>query len=174
MRVPAVLETTRLRLVPLRAEDTPAIHDLWTSPGVRRYLWDDEVIPVERTAEIVARSADLFLSDGYGLWGAWFRGRDHLAGFGGLWHFRDPPELELLYGVSEPHWGQGLATEIASTVVADVFARLSFDSIVASTDAGNSASVRVAEKLGFSHVRQAVVAGREMLFLELGRPDLNV
>jgi ribosomal-protein-alanine N-acetyltransferase len=168
------LETARLRLVPLRREDTQAIHDVWTSPGVRRYLWDDEVIPEERTAGIVARSEELFRSEGFGLWGAWFRGRRELAGFGGLWHFRDPPELELLYGVPEEHWGQGLATEIGGTVIADVFSRLDFSSIVASTDVGNSASVRVAEKLGIVPVRQAVAAGRETAFFRLERPDVNV
>ena len=36
MRVPTVLETTRLRLLPLRSEDTQTIHDLmYNSASVR-------------------------------------------------------------------------------------------------------------------------------------------
>jgi hypothetical protein len=43
------LTTARCLLHPIGPEDVEPLHDLWTSPGVRRFLWDDEVVPIERT-----------------------------------------------------------------------------------------------------------------------------
>lgn len=87
-------------------------------PVTGRYVrvrWDDAVIPQEQTAEIAVRSAALFAERGFGIWGARLRTampeRGRLAGFGGFWYFRDPPELELLFGVAETLWGGGLASK---------------------------------------------------------------
>ena len=52
MKLP-VIQTQRLELVPFREEDIDALHHHWTDPQVRRWLWDDVVIPKERVAETV-------------------------------------------------------------------------------------------------------------------------
>ncbi|MYG14759.1 MAG: GNAT family N-acetyltransferase, partial [Gammaproteobacteria bacterium] len=51
-----VLQTKRLTLRPLAEADLSALHRFWTQPDVRRYLWDNEIISIERVAEIVASS----------------------------------------------------------------------------------------------------------------------
>ena len=169
------LLTPRLTLSPLRATDTEALHELWTAPGVRRFLWDDEVIPPEQTADVVRRSEVLFSERGFGLWGARLQDsragyeRAKLAGFAGYWYFRDPPELELLYGVAEPLWGRGLATELAGAMLDYGWTSLGFDDVQASTDGANTASVRVLEKLGFTMTRQAVVDGLDTIFFHVAR-----
>ena len=169
------LLTPRLTLSPLRVTDVEALHELWTAPGVRRFLWDDEVIPRERTADVVHRSHALFAERGLGLWRAQLRvsasgqGEGKLAGFAGYWFFRDPPELELLYGVAESLWGKGLATELGRGMIDYAWASLRFTEVRASTDRGNAASVRVLEKLGFTMTRQAVVGGLDTVFFRLTR-----
>lgn len=170
-----ILLTPRMTLSPLRAPDTEALHVLWTAPGVRRYLWDDEVIPPEQTADVVRRSYDLFAERGLGLWGAQLRDsasgqkEGKLAGFAGYWFFRDPPELELLYGVAEPLWGKGLATELARAMIDYAWVSLGFNEVHASTDSANAASARVLEKLGFTMTRQALVGGLDTMFFRLPR-----
>jgi len=166
----AELQTARLVLRPLRAADADELHALWTAPGVRRYLWDDQVIPRERTTAVITESERLFTAEGYGLWGARDRASGELVGFGGFWYFHEPPRLELLYGVAESHWTQGLATELATTVMRFGRDRCGFQEILASTDAPNAASVRVLEKLGFEMERQATVAGLDTLFFRLRIP----
>jgi RimJ/RimL family protein N-acetyltransferase len=42
-----IIRTQRLELSPWTHEDVDALHDLWTAPEVRRYLWDDKVIARE-------------------------------------------------------------------------------------------------------------------------------
>src|SRR5688500_15104773 len=65
-------------------------------------------------------------------------------------------ELELLYGVAEPLWGRGLATELANAMVTYAWATLGFSTIRASTDVANVASTRVLEKAGFTRTRHVV------------------
>jgi len=163
------LTTERCVLQPITMEDTRPLHELWSSAGVRRFLWDDEVIPIARTQAAIEQSKRLFGERSVGLWGARRHDAPNLIGFGGLWLFREPPELELLYGVAAPVWGQGYATEIAQAVTAYCFNSLTIPVVRASTDAANVASIRVLEKLGFGFVRRDVVGGLDTVFYELTR-----
>jgi RimJ/RimL family protein N-acetyltransferase len=158
------LRTNRLELRPLTPADAEPLHALWTMPGVRRYLWDDEVIPFDRTSEVVTESMRLFETAGYGLWAGRFHAELDLVGFGGYWFFHEPPRLELLFGVAEPHWGKGLATELASALVAFGLTRCGFRQVLASTDAPNVRSVRVLTKLGFQLEGRASSKGLDTLF----------
>jgi RimJ/RimL family protein N-acetyltransferase len=160
------LSTTRLELRPLGAADAEALHALWTDVDVRRFLWDGECIPVERTRAVITESERLFTTERRGLWGAWLRSDKQLCGFGGFWYFRDPPDLELLYGLGRVYWHQGLATELATAVVEYGVSRLGMSDIRASTDAPNEASVRVLDRLGFRLVRRATVGELDTLFFD--------
>jgi ribosomal-protein-alanine N-acetyltransferase len=161
------LITSRLSLRPLTALDLDVIHAVWTSAGVRRFLFDDDILSLSRTREMLERNVRLFDEDRLGLWGGWSSSDARLIAFGGFWYFRDPPELELVYGVVEDEWGRGYATEVGGALVAHAFGPLRMSRIRASTDAGNRASVRVLEKLGFQFVREAFVGKAETRFYEL-------
>ncbi|HEX5725576.1 MAG TPA: GNAT family N-acetyltransferase [Longimicrobiaceae bacterium] len=100
----AIIETERLRLRPFELEEAEQLHALWTRPEVRRYLWDDQVIPPEQTAEILQGNRELFATHGFGLWSIRQKAAPALCGFGGYWHFRDPPELELILGLVADYW----------------------------------------------------------------------
>jgi len=164
-----VLETARLRLAPFRAGEAGELHRLWTEPPVRRFLWDGRVVPPEQTAGIVRDSLRLFAADGFGLWSLRLRDGGELAGFGGFWHFRDPPERELLLGLAEAWWGQGLAAEAGRALVRFAFEELGFDAVRGSTDAPNRASVRVMEKLGMEFERRETIDGLDTVFYAVRR-----
>jgi len=170
------LETPRLRLAPFRADEAALLHQLWMEPPVRRYLWDAQVIPPEQTAEIVRTSEELFREHGFGLWslrlraaGAQAGAQEDLAGFAGYWHFREPPELELLFGLAPVAWGRGLAAEAGRALLRHAFEDLGFAEVRASTDAANQASVRVLEKLGMRRERRSEAHGLDTLFYSLRR-----
>jgi ribosomal-protein-alanine N-acetyltransferase len=166
--MPPILRTSRCELRPVTAADTAELHALWISPGVRRFLWDNEIITVERAVETVSLSEYLFKRRRPGLWAVRRKGSPAIDGFAGFLLFREPPVYELLFGIAEPLWGQGLAVEAARAVM--VYCAASFEMRVfrASTDAGNAASVRVLDKLGFRQVRRAVVDGLDTIFFERG------
>jgi ribosomal-protein-alanine N-acetyltransferase len=111
------INTARLRMRPLTADDLDDIHSLWTDPQVRKYIWDNEIISRERAASIVEKSTEMFEAERVGLWGVHLCDREDLIGFCGFWIFRNSPELQLLYGISPKHWGAGLATEVARALI---------------------------------------------------------
>jgi len=169
------LQTARATLRPIGLDDTDALHTLFTSAGVRRFLWDDEIIPLSRTQSVIELSRRCFDERRHGLWGAWTSAEPStLVGFAGLLPFRDPPELELVYGLAEPLWGNGLAPEYVRAVLAYLFDDLAMPIVRASTDVGNVASMRVVEKLGFRAVDRRVVGGLDTVFFELSRTAVSV
>jgi len=168
------IRSERLRLRPLDRGDVPALHSLWTDEPVRRFLWDGEIISLERTREIVEKNRTLFDEHGFGIWGVRESGFDDLVGFAGYWYFRTPPSLELLFGVAADHWNRGIAAEAGGSVIRYGFEALGFEHVVASTDVANEASIRVLEKLGMKRDRREVIEGLDTVFYELNRGDADV
>ena len=144
------------------------MHAVFTQPGVRRFIFDDAIIPRERTVELIAQSVTLFAERQFGLWLA--RTAEDLIGFGAFWFFRDPPELELLYGVADAEVGRGYGREIARAVVRYGFDVLHMPVIRASMDVGHRRSTRLVEDLGFTFDRRATVDGLDTVFYEATRP----
>lgn len=150
------LDTPRLRLQPLDEADLDALHALWNLPAVRQFLWDDQPIARDDVAAIINRSRTLHVTEGEGLWVIRWRDEPQAALLGciGYWYFHEPPQLELNYSLDPACWGQGVATEAATALIAYGFEALALTDIHASTDAANAASIRVLERLGFSYDRQ--------------------
>lgn len=63
-----VLGTQRLALRPWTLEDIDALHALWTTPEVRRYLWDDTVITGDVAERLVDSQMATAVRDGIGYW----------------------------------------------------------------------------------------------------------
>lgn len=166
------IDTARLSLDPLTMADAEALHDLFISPGVRRFLWDDQVVPFEQAVEVIEISNNLRDKHGFGLWGVRLLQRRDLIGFCGYWYFRDPPELEILYGLAPQYWGRGYTTEAAAAMLRYGFEVLGFHEVRGSTDAPNVASVRVMEKIGMRCERRQSVNGLNTLFFSMSRAAL--
>ena len=165
-----ILRTARVDLRPLTHADLDAAHALWTDPDVRRYLWDDQVIPRARVVEALATSDRNFAARGYGLWGVYRTGEEGLIGFCGC-QVGDDGRAELLYGLTAAWWGQGLATESASAVLDHLFGPLGQTEVMALTDAPNAASARVMERLGMTFERRGDHHGLDTVFYRLGAAD---
>lgn len=149
---------------PLALADASRVHDLWTGVDVRRFLWDDEVIPVEKTQVILVESERLMTASGLGLWAVTPRDGRELLGVGGYWHFRDPPELELILAFDPRHWKQGFATESGQALIRYAFDEIGLTEVRGSTDWPNHASRRLMERLGMRFERRATIDGLDTVF----------
>jgi [ribosomal protein S5]-alanine N-acetyltransferase len=162
------IDTARLALRPVAPVDHAELHALFTQPGVRRFVFDDQVLGPDAITDIIDRSVELFRTRRFGLWLARLNPAPSAAtapvGFGAFWYFRDPPELELLYGVADAEVGRGYGREIARAVVDYGFTRLAMAEVRASTDSAHMASRRLLEAIGFRFERQAVVGGLDTAF----------
>jgi ribosomal-protein-alanine N-acetyltransferase len=167
------ITTTRLRLRPLSLEDLDPMLALWTGPGVRRFLFDDQIISRQQAEREIIDSIKRFGTLGCGLWGAALRGDTRLVGFCGYRFFHQPPQLQLLYGVDPAHWSKGLATEAARAMIRFALEDLGFDRVIASADAPNAASLRVMEKAGMNFDRRDLVNGLDTIFYSIERQDLK-
>ncbi len=157
----AEIETARLRLRPLAPEDLDAIHHLWVDPEVRRYLWDGERISKGRAGTVLASSIESFESRGFGIWTVVHKESEELVGFCGLRFLDDEPEIELLYGISTPYRGIGLATEAARAAIRYGFEEVGFDRILGIADTENVASRHVLGKIGMKFEKRASHEGRD-------------
>lgn len=124
MKLP-VIQTQHLELVPFREGDVDALHRHWTDPDVRRWLWDDVVIPRERAAETVQWAVDSAAEKGVGMWSLFLRDGDGgLIGFCGFRGLPDLDDIELLYSLYPAYWGRGLATEASRAALEFAFREL--------------------------------------------------
>jgi ribosomal-protein-alanine N-acetyltransferase len=153
-------------------DDLDALHRLWTHPEVRRFFWDDEVIPAGRAEAAIAEAIGGFERYGFGLWVA-EADDGALPGFCGLRHLDDGPHVEVLYGVAPREWGRGLATEMASAMLRFGFERAGLPLVVGIADAANTASRRVLEKAGMTFERYAAREGREEARYSIRREDFR-
>jgi RimJ/RimL family protein N-acetyltransferase len=63
----------------------------------------------------------------------------------------------LGYWLAQPHWGRGYMTEAGGAYIARIFAQTTIDTIYSGAFAGNEASLRVQDKLGFERTGEAQV-----------------
>lgn len=163
------LTTARLTLVPFTNDDLDAVHGLWTDPDMRRFLCNDELVPISQSRQWLEGSTREFAGRRFGLWGVHQAGADGaLIGFCGCreWPTGEP---ELMYGLLRPWWRQGLATEAAAAVLAHVFETLGQPVVMAATDPPNVASVRVMERLGMAFHERCEMHGLDTLVYRLSR-----
>lgn len=160
---------------PFTTDDVDELHRMWVDPGVRKFLWDDQVIPRETAAAVVEGSVESFARHGFGFWAACFKDDPALAGFGGLRHFTEDgaaeSEVEILYGVAAGHWGKAIATEAARAVLRYGFEETELEQIYAGADPPNAASFRVMEKIGMRFARRMTVNGFETIYYVTKRED---
>lgn len=115
---------------------------------MRRFLWDDVVIPEAQVVEVVQTSEELFAERGVGLWCVRSAADAAFLGCAGYFYFHEPPRLELVISLSPKRWGQGLAQEIGSALIEYALDERGWASVEASTDAPNAPSLRLMERLG--------------------------
>ncbi len=90
----------------------------------------------------------------FGFWAVEVPGVAPCIGFVGLQHvrFEAPftPAVEAGWRLARAFWGRGYATEGARAALAFGFSELGLDEIVAFAVTGNTASIRVMERLGMT------------------------
>src|SRR4051812_45981791 len=104
-------DTERLQLRLFRPEDLDDLSLIFSDPDVVRYLGSGQ--PASRAETEVALQSIIKHWDNYGFgrWAAIYKPTQKLIGYCGLRSYHGTPEL--VYLLSKPYWGAGLATEMA-------------------------------------------------------------
>ena len=87
-----------------------------------------------------------------GLWATLHKETGKFIGRCGLlpWTIDDRLEVEVAYMIDKAYWGRGLATEAAQGILQYGFEHLKLFRLICLMDPANSASQRVAQKMGMS------------------------
>jgi RimJ/RimL family protein N-acetyltransferase len=103
-----------------------------------------------------------FQTWGFGPYAVVERQSQAVIGYCGLFFFPDingQPEVEIGYRLARAAWGRGYATEAAQAVRDFAFDRLGLQRLIAIIDPSNTASIRVAEKIGMRHETEVMLEG---------------
>ena len=174
----AKIETSRLILNQLRADDDVALFSYRGDPEVVRYQgWQPSTIA--EAADFIAKQASL----DFGVPGSWYqlairdRASGELVGDFGI-HFPQSKDDAIEFGVSLPpkQQGKGIAREVMRAAIGRAFGSWGYRRIVGSVDPRNLPSVALVKALGFRleahHVESLYLRGEwvdDMIFALLAR-----
>lgn len=166
------LETPRLLLRPYRAEDAPEVAVACRDELTQRWLPLPNPYADADALAWCTEIAPRFRTSGDGIeWAAVRRSDDRLIGSFGLkrtdWRGRSS---EIGYWVAPWARGEGVAVEAVQAIARWLLLEQGFERMVLRAATGNTASLRVAEKAGFTREGVARNAG----FTNSGRVDLVV
>jgi len=155
------LRTERLLLRVPRLDDADAAAEHLTDPEAMRYVGvDGAPWPRGDCEAIVQKWIDRWQANGFGQFAVERREVDRFLGRVGLlvWDRGDwgqstlpeaaEPEIELGWTLAREHWGHGYATEAAGAVRDWALDDLALERLISIVHPDNSASQRVATKLG--------------------------
>lgn len=157
-----VIETERLRLRPFRAEDLDAHAAMLADPAVARHLGAGPGAGRPRSREEswtqLATLIGQWTLRGYGCFAVEERAGGAFIGRAGILELAGWPEPELAYALAAPFWGRGYATEACRAILDWAWRTVPAERLVSYIRPGNTASERVAARLG------AVREGGALLF----------
>ncbi len=148
------LETERLILRQITAEDTEAVLRIFGDPEVVRYMREAEqpLTRYEDAQEIVDWTKEIFAKKTGIRWAITLKGSQQLLGTCGFhaWNAQNR-HADVGYELSSQHWRQGIMFEAMRCVTDFCFVKMDMHRIGADVTAGNEASAHLLRKLGFKH-----------------------
>jgi len=172
------LNTSRLSLRWIRAEDVDDFYAVYSNPEVMRY-WSTLPLPdKEAASKLINEIHEGIKRDDMLKWGIALRSSDKLIGSVTLFHIDfTHRRAEIGYAQGRAYWGQGYMQEALKAVLNHAFEILNLHRIEADVDPRNAASVRTLERLGFQregYLRERWQVNGEIqdaFFYGLLRPD---
>jgi [ribosomal protein S5]-alanine N-acetyltransferase len=146
-----LIRTARLVLQPFAANDLDTLHDLWTDPDVRRYLWDDQVISRDHACRILQGCLLVAERQNIGHWSLRETPSGPVIGDVGFQFIPQTPDIELMCSLRKQFWSLGLAAEACEAVLEYLWRTTEFPRVFARADLPNERSVRLMERLAMRH-----------------------
>jgi RimJ/RimL family protein N-acetyltransferase len=158
----AEVDTERLRLRRFERADADRLAVVFAKPEVWEFPYGRAFTRAETDAFLDAQ-VDQYESCGVACWLAVERGTDRVIGYVGVsvptFYPAILPAVEVGWRFDPDVWGRGFATEGARAALDQAFGPLGLDRVCSLPQAENTASVRVAERLGMRRERTVTIPG---------------
>jgi len=164
------LETDRLILRMFREDDFEAYAKICADGDVMRYLGEGKPLTRSEAWRQMAMILGHWRLRGYGLWAVEERATGHLIGRIGHFNPEGWPGFELGWVLGKPYWGRGYATEGARRALDYAFNEMGRDHVISLIYPPNTASIRVAERIGETLEGRTQLFGHEVLVYGIHRP----
>jgi ribosomal-protein-alanine N-acetyltransferase len=144
------LETERLVLRPFIDDDIEFLYRHFSDPAVTRYLYDSPPFTELSEARDLVEFYRTRKEGGPNRWGIVTKADNMIIGTCGYHNWARPyHRAEIGYDLSPEAWGYGYMIEALRAVADHGFGKMSLNRIEALVFEGNTASIRLLEKLGF-------------------------
>ncbi len=143
-------------------------------PQVMRYLGDGQPLSRADAWRHLAMVLGHWRLRGYGFWAVEEHSSGEMVGRVGCWNPEGWPGFEVGWTLRRAYWGRGYATEAARASISHAFTELDQPHVISMIDPQNTASIRVAERLGERLEGRTELKGREVLVYGIGREDWAV
>lgn len=139
-------------------------------PEVMRYIGNGQVLdPAQSWGEIAMHIGHWALR-GYGQWALERKEDGASIGRAGLWNPPGWPGLEVGWKLARHAWGQGYATEAGQAAIEWTWSSLDARELISVIQPGNTASIRVAERLEMRQLRESTLKGQAVVIFGIDRP----
>jgi [ribosomal protein S5]-alanine N-acetyltransferase len=157
-----IIETQRCLCAPLSESDFADFAKLYTNHQVRRFLGgvDERGFSQDRFALLCSAAIPL-------TWAIRVNETGEFIGMISIDRHHDGEDMEVSYQFLPESWGKGLASETVGAVVDYARDNLNLARVVAETQAANSRSKAILERLGMRPVRWLTRFGEEQVLYEL-------
>jgi len=142
------LETERLRLRPFQLSDLDAYADFCADAEVMEFIGPGAVFSRAETWNHIARMLGHWQLLKHGMWAVEELATGLFVGRVGSLQPEGWPGFELGWLLGKPFWGRGFATEAAEAALGYAFKELNQSHVISLMYPKNSASIRVAQRLG--------------------------
>lgn len=149
------LESARLHIKPQMSTDADAAYLPLQNDTLRRWISMRKPDSLEKLRASWKRGESRMSPDGSEAWLSWFvTSRNDASAIGSIDACIDANKVAVNFGYYffAHAWGQGFATEAVAVVAKHLLANGVWK-LMATVTAGNAASVRVLEKIGFRYTR---------------------
>jgi RimJ/RimL family protein N-acetyltransferase len=144
-----VLETERLALRRLTADDAEFVRELVNEPSWIRFIGDRGVRTLDDARAYLENGpVAMYRRFGFGLWVVELKETGEATGLCGLIKRDALADVDIGFALLPRYWNRGYALESARAVLAYGREVLELDRIVAITSPDNAASIRLLEKIG--------------------------
>jgi ribosomal-protein-alanine N-acetyltransferase len=153
-----ILETERLMLRRLVPDDLDRLFALYSDQETRQFF-PEGTLTYEETKE----ELEWFLNGHpehpeLGLWATIYKPTSQFIGRCGLlpWTIDGRVEVEVAYLLDKAYWRQGLGSEAAKAIAQYGFEQLQLARLICLIDRRNQASIKVAQNIGMTFVKEGV------------------
>jgi RimJ/RimL family protein N-acetyltransferase len=147
----SAVETARLKLVPLGARFNDDLFRLFNEPEVADWMFVTGPPTREQVAARTMVHEQTWAERGYGMFAVLQKQDGRFVARVGAQTTPEPGRIEIAWCTKRDAWGRGYATEASAAAIAHTFANSDLDAVTCNLRPDNTASRRVAEKLGFSY-----------------------